>query len=54
MNLGILIAVQTIYKNKAYDEKIRYGTAITFGILMIVMTFFSVRDVNNIHKIKKE
>lgn len=52
VNLGILIAVQTIYKNKDIDKNIRYGTAIIFAILMIVMTYTSVREVDNIHKIK--
>ena len=54
MNLGILIVVQTIYKNHSIDVTIRYGTAIVFVILMIVMTVFSVRDVNRIHMIKNE
>jgi len=54
VNLGILIVVQTIYKDEDLDIKIRYGTAIIFVIIMLVMTYFSVKDVNNIHKIKNE
>ena len=52
VNLGILIVVQTIYKNKELDQNLRYGTAIVFAILMFVMTYFSVKKVNEIHRIK--
>lgn len=54
VNLGILIVVQTIYKNKNFELWIRYGTAIVFALLMMLMTYFSVKDVNRIHRVKNE
>ena len=43
-----------IYKNKNFSKEIRYATAVVFAILMILMTVYSVREVNDIHKVKKE
>ena len=48
INLSILIVVQCIYKNKNFSKEIRYATAIVFAILMILMTMYSVREVNEI------
>ena len=54
INLSILIVVQCIYKNKNFSKEIRYATAIVFAILMLLMTMYSVREVNEIQKTKND
>lgn len=52
LNLVILIATQFIFKNKELSKSLRYSTAGIFTVLMFLMTVFSVKEVDYIHKVK--
>lgn len=54
INLVLLLITQILFKNENSPVYVKYGAMVIFGIAMVALTFWAVKDVDRTHKLKRE